>query len=161
MAVVLHSLGLDPATPVGHATQGWLVRALSVTGSAAAALDPSFRSRALAAAVAYTAANAQQRALALAVAAGGGSGGAFGRGGGGSGGAFGDASAAWGGGGGPASPGDGASGGWPACGGSAAAGLGDRRPALKRQLKVVLRDLATVVAGEANAGDCLYDLSGL
>jgi hypothetical protein len=148
--VVLHSLGLDPATPVGHATQGWLVRALSVTGSAAAALDPSFRTRALAAAVAYTAANAQQRALALAVAAGGGSGGAFG-----------DASAAWGGGGGPASPGDGASGGWPAYGGSAAAGLGDRRPALKRQLKVVLRDLATVVAGEANAGDCLYDLSGL
>jgi hypothetical protein len=132
LAVVLLSLGLDTSHPVGHATHGWFVSALS-TGGAVQSLDPTFRTRVLEAAVAYTNASANQRARALAILAGEVSGEG--------------AAAAIGG------------GGRPTYGGSAVAASGDRRGTLKRKLKIVLRDLAIVVAGEANEQDCIYDLN--
>lgn len=43
----------------------------------------------------------------------------------------------------------------------AASASGDRRQAMKRKLKLVLRDLASVAAGTAAAADCIYDLTDL
>jgi len=129
--VVLLSLGLDTSHPVGHATHGWFVSALS-NGTAVQALDPTFRTRVLEAAVAYTNASTNQRARALAILNGEVSGDSAANGGGGV---------------------------RPTYGGSAVSASGDRRSALKRKLKIVLRDLATVVAGEANEQDCIYDLN--
>jgi hypothetical protein len=40
-------------------------------------------------------------------------------------------------------------------------GIGARRAGYKRRAKVVLKDLAAVCVGEANADDCFYDLTDL